>query len=94
MGGGGGGLGGGEGGEFFVENGVRLAKGFIKMGFLDCTDGVLIKILEKRPKDYFSWVTKIDFFGCIFRLLFFFDVMIRKLILVRLIKSVQMSIKI
>ena len=59
----GGGEGGGEGGpggggEFFVENGVNLAKGFIKMGFLDCTDGVLIKILEKRPKDYFSWVRK------------------------------------
>ena len=53
-----GGEGGLGGGEFFVENGVKLANGFIKMGFLDCTDGVLIKILEKRPKDYFSWVRK------------------------------------
>lgn len=42
-------------GELLVENQVKLAHFLIKLGLLDSGDSYLLKVLAKRPKDYFSW---------------------------------------
>lgn len=44
-----------EASRLVVENNVNIANGFIKMGLLDSADSLLLRMLEKRPKDYFSW---------------------------------------